>query len=61
MLEKVQPRVTQDMSEKLLAPFTPEEVRKAAFSIGDIKAPGPDGLHAVFIRSFGISLVRKLL
>jgi hypothetical protein len=35
-------------------------VKKAVFSIGDFKAPGPGGLHAVFIRSFGTSVERKL-
>ena len=48
MLNKIQPKVTSAMHEKLLAPFTPEEVRKATFSICDYKAPGPNGLHAVF-------------
>jgi hypothetical protein len=48
VLEKIQPRVSQEMNEKLLAPFSAEDVKKAAFSIGDFKAPGPDGLHAVF-------------
>jgi hypothetical protein len=52
MLDKVQPRVTHLMNEKLLAPFTPEEFKKAAFSIGDFKAPGPDGLHVVFYKKF---------
>ena len=52
VLEKVQPRVTQEMNAKLLAPFSAEEVKKAAFSIGDFKAPGPDGLHAVFYKRF---------
>jgi hypothetical protein len=37
MLEKVQPRVTQGMNEKLLSPFSPEDEKKAAFSIGDYK------------------------
>jgi hypothetical protein len=61
VLEKIMPRISQDMNEKLLAPFSPEEVKKAAFSIGDFKAPGPDGLHAVFIRSSGIFVVMRLL
>jgi hypothetical protein len=52
VLEKIQPRVSQAMNEKLLAPFSPEEVKKGAFSIGDFKAPGPDGLHAVFYKRF---------
>jgi hypothetical protein len=51
-LEKIQPRVTELMNEKLTAPFTADDVKKAAFSIGDYKAPGPDGLHAVFYKKF---------
>jgi hypothetical protein len=50
VLEKVQPRVSQGMNEKLTAPFSAEDVRKVAFSIGDYKAPGPNGLHAVFYK-----------
>jgi hypothetical protein len=50
MMDKIQLRVTALMNERLTAPFTPEEVKKAAFSIGDFKAPSPDGLHAVFYK-----------
>lgn len=45
-------RVTTDMNQLLLAPFSREEVKKALFSIGDLKAPGPDGLHAIFFKRF---------
>ena len=34
----------------MLAPYTAEEVKKALFSICDLKAPGPDGLHAIFYK-----------
>jgi hypothetical protein len=50
MMEKNFPKITKQMNEKLLAPFSADDVRKAAFSIGDYKAPGPDGLHAVFYK-----------
>jgi hypothetical protein len=40
------------MNAQLLAPFSPEEVKKEIFSIGDLKAPGPDGLHAIFYNKF---------
>jgi hypothetical protein len=61
MMDKVQPRDSQVMNERLLSPFTPENVKKAAFSIGDFKAPGPDGLHAVFYKkSSRTSVARKL-
>jgi hypothetical protein len=53
------------MNETLLAPYTPEEVKKALFSIGDLKAPGPDGLHAIFYKRFwhllGDDLVHEVL
>jgi hypothetical protein len=52
LLEKVIPRVDHAMNEKLLAPFTVEDVKKAVFSIGDFKAPGPDGIHAIFYKKF---------
>ena len=43
-------RVTTDMNQILMAPFSREEVKKDLFSIGDLKAQGPDGLHAVFFK-----------
>jgi hypothetical protein len=52
VLDKIQPRITEAMNERLLAPFIAEDVKKAAFSIGDLKAPGPDGLHAIFYKFF---------
>jgi hypothetical protein len=51
-LDKIIPRVTSAMNEKLLDPYSVEDVKKAIFSIGDFKAPGPDGLHAVFYKRF---------
>jgi hypothetical protein len=42
-LEKIIPRVTSVMNEKLLDPYSVEDVKKAIFSNGDFKAPGPDG------------------
>lgn len=48
VINKVTPRVTPYMNEALLAPYTEEEVKRALFSIGDLKALGPDGLHVIF-------------
>jgi hypothetical protein len=53
ILTDVDQRVTPDMNQLLLAPFTREEVKKALFSIGDLKALRPDGLHTIFSNSFG--------
>lgn len=65
VLEKVNTKVTEQMNDMLMAPFTAEEVRKAVFSIGDLKAPGPDGLHAIFYKKYwsilGNELTTKVL
>jgi hypothetical protein len=47
LLLRVKPKVTTEMNEMLIAPFTEDEVRKALFAIGDFKAPGTDGMHAI--------------
>jgi hypothetical protein len=44
--------VTEDMNASLCAPYSREEVKKALFNIGDLKAPGPDGLHAIFYKRY---------
>jgi hypothetical protein len=51
-LADVETRVTPEMNSELMAPFTREEVKSALFNIGDLKAPGPDGLHAIFFKRF---------
>jgi hypothetical protein len=50
LLEKVTPRVTRETNDALQKPYIAEDVQKALFSIGDMKAPGPDGLHAIFLK-----------
>jgi hypothetical protein len=52
VLVDINQKVTSEMNQFLLAPFSREEVKKALFSIGDLKAPGPDGLHAIFFKRF---------
>jgi hypothetical protein len=59
VLGDVNCRVNSSMNQLLLAPFPREEVKKALFSIGDLKAPGPDGLHAIFSIDFGICWVKN--
>lgn len=36
------------MNDKLLAPISGGEVEKAVFSLGALKALGPDGLYGEF-------------
>lgn len=55
LLASVKPRVTQNMNEFLSAPYTRDDVRKALFQIGDMKAPGPAGFMQFFSRGFGTS------
>jgi hypothetical protein len=50
LLEKVQPKVTELMNDQLMKPFSAEEVKEDLFSIEDMKAPGADGLHAIFFK-----------
>lgn len=52
LMNSITPRVTSGVNEMLLAPYTAEEVKKALLGIGDMKAPGPDGLHAIFYKCF---------
>jgi hypothetical protein len=52
MMEKIHPRVDGAMNNMLLPPFDAEDVKKTIFSFGDLKAPGPDVLHAVFYKNF---------
>ena len=58
LLAKVETKVIEHMNSMLLAPFTVDDVGKVAFSIEDLKASGPDGLHAVFL-SIGLFLVTR--
>lgn len=65
VLSHVKKSVTIEMNEALLKPYTTEEVRKALFDIGDLKAPGPDGLYSIFYKRFwpmlGDDLVTEVL
>jgi hypothetical protein len=52
LLAHVDSRVTPLMNEALCREYTAEEVKEALESIGDLKAPGPDGMHAIFYKQF---------
>jgi len=49
------------MNADLLAEFTDEEIKRALDGMGDLKAPGPDGMPALFTKSIGKLLARMLL
>ncbi|CAL1398685.1 unnamed protein product [Linum trigynum] len=64
LLEGFPGSVTAEMNEALCAPVTSEEIRKAVFSLGAKKAPGPDGFSGRFYRRFwdttGETLCREI-
>jgi carbamoylphosphate synthase small subunit len=44
--------VTSGMNAELVKPFVKEEVQKALFQMHPSKAPGPDGMSALFFQKF---------
>ena len=51
-MDSVDKVVHPDMNHALLQPYTPEEVRKALFSMHPSKSPGPDGMSPFFFQKF---------
>ncbi|XP_016173417.1 uncharacterized protein LOC107615916 [Arachis ipaensis] len=41
-------RVAEDINEELMREVTDKEIKEATFSLGSLKAPGPDGLNGLF-------------
>lgn len=50
LLQTVPTRVTAEMNSSLLRPFTEEEVKAGLDAIGDLKAPGVDGMSSLFYK-----------
>ncbi|XP_056695804.1 uncharacterized protein [Spinacia oleracea] len=52
VLEACQPSISTSHNEDLLREYTKEDVRATLFSMHPCKAPGPDGMHAMFYQRF---------
>lgn len=65
LLSAVQPTVSPAMNTALTKEFTSEEVKAALENIGDLKAPRPDGMPAIFFKKYwdvvGEKLTREVL
>ncbi|OMO87944.1 reverse transcriptase [Corchorus capsularis] len=51
-LDHVDKVVTDDMNEMLTREVTEEEIKSAAFDMGALKAPGPDGFSGIFYQKY---------
>lgn len=40
--------VSVEVNVELIKPITDEEIKSAAFQLGSLKAPGPDGYSGIF-------------
>lgn len=52
VLGLVEKQITRSMNDKLLQPFTKEDIWLAVKSMAPLKAPGPDGFSAVFFQRY---------
>jgi hypothetical protein len=52
VLSLINPKITQEDNEKLLAPISKEELKEALFYMHPDKAPGPDGFNPAFYQHF---------
>lgn len=52
LLCSVPNRVSRTMNDELLEEYTEEEVKQALDSMGDLKAPRPDGMLALFYKKY---------
>ena len=50
--ELIQPRVTAEMNRELMRPYSAEEVQTAILQMHPTKAPGPDGMPALFFQHY---------
>jgi hypothetical protein len=52
LLNALHSKVTAGINESLLKEFMADEVKHALDGIGDLEAPGPDGMPSLFYKKF---------
>ena len=52
VVDQVEAVVTPDMNETLLRPFSCEEIKSVLFQMSSSKAPGLDGMTALFFQKY---------
>ena len=52
LLSQVEPKVTPLMNQILMKEFADDEIKAALDSMGDLKAPGMDGMPALFFKQY---------
>jgi hypothetical protein len=64
LMQQVPARVTDEMNNSLLEEYNSEEIKKALDDMGDLKAPGPDGMPCSIYKKFwgimGDDVVREV-
>ncbi|XP_019178363.1 PREDICTED: uncharacterized protein LOC109173576 [Ipomoea nil] len=51
-IDRLHPKISDEDNDRLLQPFTPDEVKEAIFSMAPDKSPGPDGFNPGFFQHF---------
>lgn len=52
VLDCIHPSISEETNSYPSRPITIQEIMEAAFQIGGLKAPGPDGFQGIFYQSF---------